>query len=211
EFYGQTEVNLVVGNCASLYPIRAGSMGRALPGHDVAIVDEHGAVLGDDAEGIVAVRRPNPVMFLSYWRNPQATEDKFRGDWCLLGDVARRDAEGYFWFRGRDDDIILSAGYRIGPSEIEDCLMSHPAVMAAGVVGAPDAVRGEMIVAFVVVRAGTEGDDSLAAALSAHVRERLGPHQYPREVRFIDQLPMTLTGKVKRRDLRARARCDAPA
>ncbi|MEL7542636.1 MAG: AMP-binding protein [Pseudomonadota bacterium] len=202
EFYGQTEANLVIGNSASLFDVRAGSMGRAIPGHDVAIVDSDGNVLGDDAEGIVAVRRPNPVMFLEYWNNPEATEKKFAGDWCLLGDVARRDAEGYYWFRGRDDDIIMSAGYRIGPGEIEECLVAHEDVALAGVIGAPDAVRGEIVVAYVVLREGIASSADLSEALQTWVRARLGPHQYPRHVRIVDELPTTLTGKIQRKTLR---------
>ena len=126
EFYGQTEVNLVVGNSPGLFPVRAGSMGRPIPGHTVEVVDDKGNVLPAGEPGIAAVRRPDPVMFLEYWKNPEATAEKFRGDWCLLGDVAVKDEEGYFWFQGRDDDIISSAGYRIGPGEVEECLDEAP-------------------------------------------------------------------------------------
>ncbi|MEO0618516.1 MAG: AMP-binding protein [Pseudomonadota bacterium] len=203
EFYGQTEANLVIGNSSALFDVRAGSMGRAIPGHDVAVVDDNGNLLGEGEEGIVAVRRPNPVMFLEYWNNPEATRSKFAGDWCLLGDVARRDADGYFWFRGRDDDIIMSAGYRIGPSEIEDCLISHPDVTLAGVIGAPDSVRGEIVVAYVVLRDGVTSSPELEDALQQWVRNRLGAHQYPRHVRVVDELPTTLTGKIQRNRLRA--------
>jgi len=210
EFYGQTEVNLVTGNCASLFPVRPGSMGRALPGHDVAIIDSDGNPCAPGVDGIVAVRRPNPVMFLEYWNNPKATKEKFIGDWCLLGDVAHRDEDGYFWFRGRDDDIIISSGYRIGPSEVEECLATHPAVSMAGVIGVPDETRGEIVVAYVVLKPGHETSEDLLTNIQMHVRSRLSTHEYPRQVRVIETLPVTLTGKIRRRDLRdmEAARCD---
>ncbi|MEZ5910532.1 MAG: AMP-binding protein [Hyphomicrobiaceae bacterium] len=206
EFFGQTEVNLVVGNAPDLFAVRPGSMGRAIPGHVVEIVDESGAVLPPGREGVVAVRRPDPVMFLGYWRQPAATEAKFRGHWCLLGDIAVKDADGYFWFKGRDDDVITSAGYRIGPGEVEECLVSHPAVALAGVVGAPDAVRGEAVTAYLVLNSGEVASPELAVAIQAHVRERLAAHEYPRHIRFVEALPMTITGKVRRVELRARER-----
>jgi acetyl-CoA synthetase len=202
EFFGQTEVNLVVGNCPGIFPVRAGSMGRAIPGHEVAVVDDDGKVLPDGEAGVVAVRRPDPVMFLEYWGKPEATAEKFRGDWCLLGDVAVRDGEGYFWYQGRDDDIISSAAYRIGPGEVEECLMSHPAVALAGVIGSPDPVRGEVVAAFIVPNAGVIPSDDLAADIQAHVKRRLAAHEYPRKIRFITEMPMTITGKVRRVDLR---------
>jgi acetyl-CoA synthetase len=205
EFYGQTEVNLVVGNSGSLFPVRPGSMGRALPGHDVEVVDDAGHVLPPGQAGTVAVRRPDPVMFLEYWKRPEATAEKFRGDWCLLGDIATKDADGYFWFQGRDDDIINSAGYRIGPGEVEDCLMKHPAVALAGVIGVPDEVRGEAVAAFVVARPGTVASPTLAAEIQDFVKQRLAAHEYPRRIMFIDELPTTITGKVRRVDLRALA------
>lgn len=203
EFYGQTECNLVVGNSCSLFDVRPGSMGRAVVGHTVAIVDTEGNELPPGQAGIVAVRRPDPVMFLEYWGRPEATLEKFRGDWCLLGDIARRDEHGHFWFEGRDDDIINSAGYRIGPGEIEACLETHPAVALAGAVGIPDPVRGEIVAAFVTLADGHQPTEALAAEISAFVRERLAAHEYPRVVRFLDALPMTVTGKIRRKDLRA--------
>ncbi len=202
EIYGQTEVNLVTGNCASLFPVRPGSMGRAMPGHIVDVVDADGQPCPDNVDGIVAVKRPNPVMFLEYWKNPEATARKFIGEWCLLGDVARRDPEGYFWFRGRDDDIIISSGYRIGPSEIEECLVTHPAVVLAGVIGTPDETRGEVVVAYVVLADGQEADEDLVINIQNHVKTRLAAHEYPRAVRVISDMPVTLTGKIRRRDLR---------
>lgn len=203
EFYGQTECNLVVGNCASLFAVKPGSMGRALPGHAVEVVDDAGCVLPAGTSGVVAVRRGDPVMMLEYWRNPAATAAKFRGDWLLLGDIAVKDNEGYFWFQGRDDDIINASGYRVGPGEVEDCLGRHPAVRLAGVVGLPDPVRGELVAAFIVLNAGFVGDGALAAEIQAFVRDRLAAHEYPRVVRFIDEMPVTVTGKIMRKDLRA--------
>ena len=202
EFFGQTEVNLVVGNSPGLFEVRPGSMGRASPGHVVDVVDEHGRPVPVGSPGIVAVRRPDPVMFLEYWRRPEATAEKFRGDWCLLGDVARKDEDGYFWYQGRDDDLINSAGYRIGPGEVEDCLGRHPAVAMAGVIGSPDALRGEIVTAFIVARPGYEPGEALAADIQAFVKSRLAAHEYPRRIRFLPELPMTVTGKVRRRDLR---------
>jgi len=202
EFYGQTEVNLVVGNAPRLFGVRAGSMGRAVPGHVVEILDQAGNVLPVGSSGIVAVRRPDPVMFLEYWRKPEATSEKFRGEWCLLGDVAVKDADGYFWFQGRDDDIISSAGYRIGPGEVEECLSQHPAVALAGVIGSPDPIRGEVVTAFIVPARGYPPTPELAAEIQAFVKQRLAAHEYPRKVRFVDTMPMTVTGKIRRKDLR---------
>ena len=152
------------------------------------------------------MRRPDPVMFLGYWRNEEATAAKFAGDWLLTGDLGIRDENGAFRFVGREDDVISSAGYRIGPGEIEECLMGHAAVAMAAAVGVPDPVRGEIVKAFVVLREGESAADRLAAALQAHVRERLSAHEYPRAVEFVDALPMTATGKIRRRDLRERER-----
>lgn len=204
EFYGQTECNLVVANCAPLYPVRAGSMGRAAAGHRVAIIDEAGNELGPGETGEIAVRRPDPVMFLGYWNNATATREKFAGDWLKTGDRGRRDADGYFKYVGRGDDVITSAGYRIGPAEIEDCLLRHPAVALAAVIGVPDPVRTEAIKAFVVPKPGITADQALAEDLRAHVRARLAAHEYPREVEFVPDLPMTATGKIVRRELKRR-------
>ena len=202
EFFGQTEANLVIGNSSKLFPVRPGSMGRAIPGHAVEVVDEQGNVLPAGTAGVIAVRRPDPVMFLEYWKQPLATAEKFRGEWCLLGDIAIKDEDGYFWFQGRDDDIINSAGYRIGPGEVEECLAEHPAVALAGVIGSPDAIRGEVVTAFVVPAHGYEPGPQLAADIQAFVKERLAAHEYPRKIRFIAEMPMTVTGKIRRVDLR---------
>jgi acetyl-CoA synthetase len=205
EFYGQTEVNLVVGNCPSIYPAKPGSMGRPIPGHVVEVVDNDGNVLPPGEPGIVAVRRPDPVMFLEYWKQPEATADKFRGDWCLLGDIAAKDDDGYFWFQGRDNDIIKSAGYRIGPGEVEECLQKHPAVALAGVIGTPDPLRGEAVTAFIVTKPDFAGNSDLANEIQAFVKQHLAAHEYPRRVHFIAEMPMTVTGKIRRLDLRQMA------
>ncbi|WNJ94124.1 acyl-CoA synthetase [Bosea sp. 685] len=205
EAYGQTECNLVLASCAAIGVSRPGSIGKAVPGHDVAIIRPDGSVCAADEEGQIAVRRPDPVMFLGYWRKPEATAEKFIGDWMTTGDQGVQDAEGYVRFIGRDDDVITSSGYRIGPGEIEDCLLKHEAVSLAAVVGKPDALRTEIVKAFVVLKAGREPSEALAAELQAFVRKRLSAHEYPREIAFRDELPLTTTGKIIRRLLRAEA------
>lgn len=204
EIYGQTECNLVVGSNSTYFPIRPGSMGKPIPGHDVRIVDDEGNELPAGGEGNIGIRRGDPVMMLEYWRNPTATSGKFSGDFLLTGDLGQADEQGYLWYVSRSDDVITSAGYRIGPGEIEECLLKHPAVAFAAVVGIPDPVRTEAVKAWVVLNPGHEGTDALAAELQAHVRTRLSAHEYPRHVAFTDALPMTATGKILRRDLRAR-------
>jgi len=205
EFYGQTEANLTVANCASLMPLREGSMGRALPGHVVEVVDDDGNPLPPGEAGTIAVRAPDPVFFLRYWNKPEATADKFRQGWLLTGDTGRRDHDGYFWFQGRNDDLIMSGGYRIGPTEIEDCLMHHPAVAMAAVVGVPDRVRGEVVKAFIVPRDDVNPDDALRGEIQDFVKSRLSGHEYPRLIEFRESLPMTITGKIRRKDLRDEA------
>ncbi len=201
EGYGQTEANLTVGNCSSVWGVRPGSMGRAIPGHDVRVLDDRGEpTIG--VVGEIAVRRPDPVFMLEYWRNPDASAAKYDRDWLLTGDLGREDDDGYLWFVARADDVINSRGYRIGPGEIEDSLLGHPSVATAAVVGAPDATRGQVPVAFVVLADGVEPSDELAESLRSLVRTRLGAHEVPREVRFIDEMPRTTTGKMLRRHLR---------
>jgi acetyl-CoA synthetase len=202
EFYGQTECNLIVGCCADVMEIRPGSMGRAIPGHVVEVVDEAGNPVPPGTVGEIAVKRPDPVMFLKYWNNPDATRGKFVGDWLMTGDMARKDGDGYFWFNGRKDDVITSAGYRIGPAEIEDCLMKHPAVALVAVVGIPDAVRTEIVKAFVVPKADVTPGPDVAEDIKNFVKKRLAAHEYPREVEFVGELPMTATGKIMRRELK---------
>ncbi len=205
EFYGQTECNIVLSSAANLGVLKPGSMGKAAPGHDVAIIDGEGRVLPVGAVGQVAVRRPDPVMFLGYWNNDAATAAKFIGDWMTTGDQGVRDEEGYITFFGRDDDVITSSGYRIGPGEIEDCLAGHPAVQLAAAIGKPDAVRTEIVKAYVVLRPGYAASEELAADIRDWVKTRLSMHEYPREIEFLDSLPLTTSGKVIRRILRDRA------
>jgi len=202
EFYGQTEANLVVGNCAQIMDVRPGSMGKAIPGHVVEIIDDSGNILPTGTSGNVAIKRPDPVMFLEYWKNPKATDNKFIGDWSLTGDIGRKDEDGYLWFVGREDDLITSAGYRIGPGEIEDCLIKHPAVSMAAVVGKPDEIRTEIVKAFIVLQTDAAADDSLKRDIKDFVRKRLAAHEYPREIEFVNTLPMTATGKIIRKELR---------
>lgn len=202
EFYGQTECNLVVSSCSTLFPSRPGWMGRAVPGHEVAIVDEDGQPQPAGTLGTIAVRRPDPVMFLGYWNNPGATAAKFAGDWLLTGDQGVADEQGWFRFVGRDDDVITSAGYRIGPGEIEDCLLRHPAVANAAVIGLPDPLRTEAVSAVIVPAPGATPGPALAAEIQALVKTRLAAHAYPRHVFFRESLPQTATGKVMRGELR---------
>ena len=204
EFYGQTECNMVLSSCEALFPAKPGAIGKAAPGHEVEIVDDAGRILPAGEIGAIAVRRPDPVMFLGYWNDRQSTQEKFIGDWLITGDTGAKDADGYVTFVGRDDDVITSAGYRIGPGPIEDCLLGHPAVRMAAVVGAPDAERTEIVKAFVVLEAGFTSDDALTRELQDHVRTRLAAHEYPRQIRYVDSLPMTTTGKIIRRELRDR-------
>ena len=232
EMFGQTEINYIVGNCARLYPAKAGSMGKGYPGHRVAVIDDDGRECPVGVPGDVAVHRldvhgdPDPIFFLGYWKNEAATRAKFTGDmassWCRTGDMAVRDAEGYLWYQGRADDVFKAAGYRIGPGEIENCLVKHPAVANAAVVPKPDAERGAVVKAYVVLaqeylaaQPGRAAGDAafeqrLVAELQAHVKGKLAPYEYPKEIEFVESLPMTTTGKVQRRVLRlqeeARAR-----
>ena len=205
EFYGQTECNLVVSSCAQIGVTQPGAMGKAVPGHVVGVVRSDGTQCKPGELGEIAVRRPDPVMFLGYWGRQDPTRDKFVGDWMITGDQGILDDAGYFRFVGRNDDVITSAGYRIGPTEIEDCLIRHPAVALAAVVGKPDLVRTEIVKAFIVPKPGHAPSDALAADIQMFVKTRLSAHEYPREVAFVDEMPMTTTGKVIRRLLRQRA------
>jgi acetyl-CoA synthetase len=222
EMFGQTEINYVVGNCGRAFdargrvlpgwPARPGSMGRAYPGHRVAVIGDDGRESPRGTPGDVAVHRrdvhghADPVFFLGYWKNDEATRAKFTGDpddsWCRTGDTAVMDDDGYLWYQGRSDDVFKAAGYRIGPSEVENCLVKHPAVVNAAVVPKPDAARGAVVKAYVVLAPGVRGDAALIEALQQHVKGRLAPYEYPKEIEFIDALPMTTTGKVQRRVLR---------
>jgi acetyl-CoA synthetase len=205
EFYGQTECNLVLGSCAALGVVKSGAIGKTVPGHSVAIIRPDSSPCEPGELGQIAVKRPDPVMFLEYWGQPDATRAKFIGDWMTTGDQGTVDAEGYVRFVGRDDDVITSSGYRIGPGEIEDCLIKHPAVALAAVIGKPDPIRTEIVKAFIVPRDGVEPSESLAAEIRNFVRSRLSAHEYPREIAFRKELPLTTTGKVIRRQLRDEA------
>lgn len=211
EFYGQTECNAVLANSTAVMPVRPGAMGRAVPGYDVAILDSAGRPLPPGETGEIAVRRGGAAMFLGYWNNPDKTAAKFAGEWMLTGDEGVADTEGYVTFAARTDDVITSSGYRIGPTEIEHCLAGHADVLMAGVVGLPDPVRTEAVTAFVVPRPDATRDESLADALIAHVRRRVGAHLVPRRIVFVDALPMTATGKIMRAELRRIHASDEPA
>lgn len=224
EMFGQTEINYIVGNCAMEWgamgagvtvhrtqvgwPAKPGSMGKGYPGHRVAVIDEDGHECPAGVPGDVALNRynahgqPDPIFFLGYWKNDTSTQAKYTGDWCRTGDMAVRDEDGYLWYQGRADDVFKAAGYRIGPSEIENCLVKHPAVANAAVVPKPDAARGALVKAYVVLAPGHEASDALVADLQLHVRDKLAPYEYPKEIEFIRELPMTTTGKVQRRVLR---------
>lgn len=203
EFYGQTECNMVASSAGTLFDPRPGCIGKPVPGHEIAVIDPEGLPTG--GEGDVAVRRGSASMMLEYWKNPHATAEKFRGDWLLTGDRGTWEGD-YLRFLGREDDVISSAGYRIGPAEIEDCLITHPAVLTVGVVGKPDPLRTEIVKAYVVLKDGAEAD---ADALKSWVKERLATYSCPREISFLEALPMTVTGKVIRKQLKARATAEA--
>jgi acetyl-CoA synthetase len=219
EMFGQTEMNYIVGNSHMLWPVKPGSMGRPYPGHRITALDESGEPVAPGGTGEVAVHRiapdgmPDPVFFLEYFKNPEGTRAKFSGEWCRTGDVVTIDEDGYFWYQGRADDVFKAAGYRIGPSEIENCLVKHPAVANAAVVPSPDETRGNVVKAFIVLAAGHTASRSLEDDIQQHVRRFLAPYEYPKEIEFIDALPMTTTGKVQRKVLREReaARKKGPA
>ncbi len=209
EMFGQTEINYVVGNCQAAWPVKPGSIGRPYPGHRVAVIDAEGNEVPRGELGEVAVHRfchgeRDPVHFLEYWKNPQASQEKYIGDWGCTGDQAKMDEDGYLWYQGRSDDVIKSSGYRIGPAEIENCLVKHPAVANAAVIGKPDATRGAVVKAFIVLQPGQKASKALEEDIQKHVRGRLAPYEYPKEIEFIDALPMTTTGKVQRKELRKR-------
>jgi acetyl-CoA synthetase len=213
EIYGQTEANLLVGNSASVWDVRPGSMGLPYPGHDVAILAADGTLAAPGQEGEIVARSPDPVIMLGYWNRPDATAEKFvevaREDgatdrWLRTGDVGRMDEDGYFWFTARDDDVIISAGYRIGPAEIEECILTHPDVAMVAAVGVPDDVRGEVVKAFVKPTDDRQPSEQLSEEIRDRVRVRLAAYEYPREIEFVDELPLTTTGKIRRRDLRDR-------
>ena len=210
EIFGQTEMNYIVGNSHTLWPVKPGSMGRPYPGHRVAVIDAQGAELGPGQVGDIAVRRtwidgtPDPVFFLGYWGKPEASAQKYSGEWCRTGDEASTDDDGYLWYQGRSDDMFKSAGYRIGPTEIENCLAKHPAVANCAVVPSPDEMRGAVIKAFVLLAPGQVASEALKDSIREHVKKHLAPYQQPRDIEFVPELPMTTTGKVQRKVLRER-------
>jgi len=202
EGFGQTECNVILANNGNIMPIKPGSLGRPTPGSTVAIINDEGVEQPPGTLGHIACRRPHPVMFREYLNRPDSTRDKFIGDWLITGDLGQMDEDGYFWFHGRADDVITSAGYRIGPSEIEDALLKHPGVKMAAVIGVPDPVRTEIIKAFIIPSAGVTPSEALAEELRESVKTRLARHEVPRLIEFVDALPMTTTGKIMRRELR---------
>ena len=204
EMWGQTEFNYLVGNCSAIMAPKPGSMGKPYPGHCVDIIDDQGGVLATGEQGELAAWCDDPVMFLGYWNNDAATKEKITNNRFRTGDIGYRDEDGFLWFVGRRDDVISSAGYRIGPGEVEDSLMKHPAVLQTAVIGKPDELRGEIVKAYIVLAQGYQASADLGNEIKASVRERLSAHEYPREIEFIDELPMTTTGKVRRMDLRQR-------
>ncbi len=202
EQYGQTECDYVIGFCSEVMDVVPGAIGKAVPGHQVDIITADGDIAKAGELGEIAVRCPDPVMFLGYWGDPQATRKKFSGEWMRTGDYGVKDENGYFWFTGRQDDLIESGGYRIGPGEVEDCLMKHAAVKLVGVIGVPDDIRGEIVKAYIVLKKGFEPDTVLQESIQLHVKSQLEAHAYPREVEFIRQMPMTKTGKILKHELR---------
>jgi acetyl-CoA synthetase len=210
EIFGQTEMNYIVGNAHRLWPVKPGSMGRPYPGHRIAVIDEAGRELGPGEVGDVAVHRtwldgtPDPVFFLGYWGNDAATAAKYTGSWCRTGDQASWDTDGYLWYQGRADDMFKASGYRVGPTEIENCLVKHAAVANSAVIPIPDETRGAVIKAFILLAPGHAPSPALEESIRAHVKHLLAPYQQPREIEFVDALPMTTTGKIQRKVLRER-------
>ena len=201
--YGQTESILLIGNFPG-NPVRPGSMGLPLPGHELAVIDDDGRVLPPGEVGDVALRGSPPSLFREYWKDPAATSRTRRGGWYVTGDRAFVDEDGWFWFVGRADDVIISAGYRIGPFEVESALVEHPDVLEAAAVAAPDPDRGSIVKAFVVLRPGVAGDDVLVRRLQDHVKSVTAPYKYPRQIEFVPELPKTVSGKIRRVELRQR-------
>ncbi|MGH7898768.1 MAG: acyl-CoA synthetase [Candidatus Binatia bacterium] len=201
--YGQTETVLLVGNVKGL-PVRPGSMGKPAPGHDVRVIDESGKDLPAGEVGDVALCGRTPSLFREYWKNPAENAAAWRGEFYVTGDRAYRDEQGYFWFVGRADDVIISAGYRIGPFEVESALLTHAAVLESAVVASPDAVRGSIVKAFIKLKPDRSPSPQLAAELQSHVKEITAPYKYPREIEFVDELPKTVSGKIRRVELRER-------
>jgi acetyl-CoA synthetase len=204
DYYGLTESYPLVGNFPWM-EVREGSMGRPMPGWDVRILDEDEREVASGERGEICLRaRSNPHYPLGYWRNEEATRETFDGEWFHTKDAATVDADGYVWYAGRADDVIISAGYRIGPFEVESTCLEHPAVREAAAVASPDEKRGNVVKAFIVLADGNQPSEKLADEIKAFVRDRLSAYAYPRKVEFVDELPKTLTGKIRRIELRER-------
>jgi len=203
EIYGQTEANYIIGNCQEILEVVPGSMGKPYPGHIVEIMDDEGQLLSAGEVGEIVFRKDNdPVFFLEYWNDSAGTKEKFKGEWACSGDLGVKNKEGRFWFIGRKDDVIISSGYRIGPTEIEESLIKHPAVALSAVIGIPDEIRGSIVKAFVKLVDGYQASAELAREIQKFVKSNLAAHEYPRELEFVKEIPMTTTGKIKRKDLR---------
>jgi acetyl-CoA synthetase len=202
--FGQTEANYFIGTCSAVEKARLEPLGKPYPGHDVAIVSPQGQVLKPGETGEIAIRRDSPVVMREYWKNPAAMNDKFKGEWCMTGDLGHGDDEGYVYFQGRNDDVIKSSGYRIGPSEIEAKIMEHAGIASCAVIGVPDPQRGQAVKAFIKLLPGFAPSDQLIKEIQAHVKTRLAAHEAPREFEFLEEFPSTVTGKIMRRELRAR-------
>lgn len=210
EFYGQTEANLLIGNCSDVTPVKVGSMGKAIPGRKIEIINEKGEILPNGQIGVIGSIATDPVTFKCYWNKPKQTTEKFSqdGKWLLTGDLGKKDNDGYFTFIGRDDDIIKTAGYRVGPCEIEDCISKHHSVKVVAVVGSPDELRNEVVKAFIVLKDEYQNDisnhETLKSEIQNFVKTKLAAYEYPRKIEFIKELPMTTTGKIIRKELRER-------
>ncbi len=200
--YGQTEANYFIGHCTALEDSPIEPLGKGYPGHHVAIVDSEGQVLKPGEEGDIALHRHNPVIMKEYWRKPDATKEKFAGDWLLTGDKAYQDERGYIYFLGRKDDIIKSSGYRIGPTEVEAAIMQYPGVASCAVVGVPDDQRGQVVKAFIRMMPGVLQNEETTRGIQQHVKSQLGAHEYPRQIEYVSEFPLTVTGKIKRKELR---------
>jgi acetyl-CoA synthetase len=200
--FGQTEANYFIGTCGALEPYELEPLGKPFPGHRVAVVDADGKAVKHGDIGEIAIGRESPVVMKEYWKNPEAMHEKFKGEWCVTGDMGYADDEGYVYFQGRGDDVIKTSGYRVGPAEIEAKIIEVSGVASCAVIGVSDPQRGQAIKAFVKVLPGTERSDVLIRQIQEHVKKKLAAHEYPREIEFIDEFPMTVTGKVRRRDLR---------
>lgn len=206
ENYGLTECDFTVSNCSAVMDVFPGSMGRAIPGHIVEIIDDAGKVLDPNEYGEIAIKAPDPSLFLCYWKNEEATKKRYIGEWFRTGDYGTKDKNGYFWFIGREDDVIKTGGYRVGPGEVEDALKKHESVAMAAVIGVPHQVRGEAVKAFIILKNGFCATPELKKSIMEHIRKKLEAHAYPKEIEFVPELPLGNTGKVLKRELKKMAR-----